>query len=105
MSHTIKIIDHDGQEHILEATIGFSLMEIIRDAGLDIEAICGGCCACATCHCYVNEEWFSKLSPADDDEESMLDQAFDIKKNSRLSCQIPFTHELDGIVLTLAPKF
>ena len=105
MSHTVKIIDHDGQEHILEATIGFSLMEIIRDAGLDIEAICGGCCACATCHCYVNDDWFSKLSPANDDEESMLDQAFDIKKNSRLSCQIPFTEELDGIVLTLAPKF
>ena len=105
MSHTVKIIDHDGQEHTHEATIGFSLMEIIRDAGLDIEAICGGCCACATCHCYVNDDWFSRLSPANDDEESMLDQAFDIKKNSRLSCQIPFTEELDGIVLTLAPKF
>ena len=105
MSHTVKIIDHDGQEHTLEATIGFSLMEIIRDAGLDIEAICGGCCACATCHCYVHDDWFSRLSPANDDEESMLDQAFDIKKNSRLSCQIPFTEELDGIVLNLAPKF
>ena len=56
MSHTVKIIDYDGQEHTLEATIGFSLMEIIRDAGLDIEAICGGCCACATCHCYVNDD-------------------------------------------------
>ena len=57
------------------------------------------------CHCYVNDDWFPRLSPANDDEESMLDQAFDIKKNSRLSCQIPFTEELDGIVLTLAPKF
>ena len=58
MSHTVKIIDYDGQEHTLEATIGFYLMEIIRDAGLDIETICGGCCACATCHCYVNDDWF-----------------------------------------------
>ena len=59
-------------------------MEIIRDAGLDIEAICGGCCACATCHCYVDEEWLPKLSSADEDEESMLDQAFDVKKNSKI---------------------
>ena len=105
MSHTIKVIDHDGKEHQLEATIGFSIMEIIRDAGLDIEAICGGCCACATSHCYIGEEWVDKISTPDDDEESMLDQAFDIKKNSRLSCQIPFSEDLDGITLTLAPKF
>ena len=105
MSHTIKVIDHEGKEHQIEATVGFSIMEIIRDAGLDIEAICGGCCACATCHCYIDEEWINKISTPDDDEESMLDQAFDIKKNSRLSCQIPFSEELDGITLTLAPKF
>lgn len=105
MSHFIKIIDHDGNEHSLEATPGFSLMEIIRDAGLDIEAICGGCCACATCHCYISENWLSKISSPDDDEESMLDQAFDIQKNSRLSCQIPFSEDLDGLELTLAPKF
>ena len=105
MSHTIKVIDHEGKEHQLEATIGFSIMEIIRDAGLDIEAICGGCCACATCHCYIGEEWVDKISTPDDDEESMLDQAFDIKKTSRLSCQSPFSEDLDGITLTLAPKF
>ena len=105
MSHIIKVIDHSGKEHQLEATVGFSIMEIIRDAGLDMEAICGGCCACATCHCYIDEEWVDKISTPDDDEESMLDQAFDIKKNSRLTCQIPFSEELDGITLTLAPKF
>tara|TARA_Y100000768_G_scaffold76886_1_gene54420 strand:+ start:42 stop:359 length:318 start_codon:yes stop_codon:yes gene_type:complete len=105
MSYIIKVIDHEGKEHQLEATPGFSIMEIIRDAGLDIEAICGGCCACATCHCYIDDSWLAKLMLADDDEESMLDQAFDIKKNSRLTCQIPFSEELDGIILTLAPKF
>ena len=104
MSHTIKIIDHEGKEHILEATPGFSIMEIIRDAGLDIEAICGGCCACATCHCYVNEDWLSKISSADDDEESMLDQAFDVKKNSRLSCQISLSEKLDGLEIEIAPE-
>ena len=65
----------------------------------------GASCVVATCHCYIGEEWIDKISTPDDDEESMLDQAFDIKKNSRLSCQIPFSEELDGITLTLAPKF
>ena len=105
MSYFINVIDHDGKNHQLEATVGFSLMEIIRDSGLDIEAICGGCCACATCHCYIQEDWISQIASADDDEESMLDQAFDVKKNSRLSCQIPFTEDLNGINVTLAPKF
>ena len=105
MTYHINVIDHEGSPHKIEATVGFSIMEIIRDAGLDIEAVCGGCCACATCHCYVDENWLEKISKADDDEESMLDQAMDIKKNSRLSCQIPFTEELNGITLTLAPKF
>ena len=105
MSHTIKVIDHDGKEHQLDATVGFSIMEIIRDAGLDIEAICGGCCACDNCDCYIGEESIDKISTPDDDEESMLEESFDIKKNSRLSCQIPFSEELDGITLTLAPKF
>ena len=97
MTYHINVIDHEGSPHKIEATVGFSIMEIIRDAGLDIEAICGGCCACATCHCYVDENWLEKISKADDDEESMLDQAMDIKKNSRLSCQIPFTEELNGV--------
>ena len=105
MTYFINVTDHDGIIHQLEATVGFSLMEIIRDAGLDVEAICGGCCACATCHCYIQEDWISKIQTAEDDEESMLDQAFDVQKNSRLSCQIPFTEELNGINVTLAPKF
>ena len=105
MPYSINVIDHDGNHHQLDATVGFSIMEIIRDAGLDIEAICGGCCACATCHCYVEDSWKDKIAAADADEESMLDQAFDVQKNSRLTCQIPFTENLDGITVTLAPKF
>ena len=79
-------------------------MEIIRDAGMDIEAACGGCCACATCHLYVDKDWFSKLSTREDDEESMLDQAFNVKDNSRLGCQIEFNDELDGMIVELAPE-
>ena len=100
----IIVKDRDGKSHNLKAEIGMSLMEIIRDAGLDIEAACGGCCACATCHVYVGDHWIEKLNNKDEDEESMLDQAFNVSKNSRLSCQIDFTDELDGILLTLAPE-
>ena len=101
-----KIIVKDRQGNIKEisADLGMSLMEIIREAGMEIEASCGGCCACATCHIYVNTSWVSKLLKADDDEESMLDQAFNVKKNSRLACQIEFVSDLDGIEVELAPE-
>ena len=101
-----KIIVKDRQGNIqeLSADIGLTLMEIIRDAGMDIEAACGGCCACATCHIYVDKDWFTKLLPKEDDEESMLDQAFNIKDNSRLGCQIEFNEGLDGIKVELAPE-
>ena len=102
----INFIEFDGTEHSVEADDGNTVMECaIKNSVPGIDADCGGACACATCHCYIGEEWIDKISTPDDDEESMLDQAFDIKKNSRLSCQIPFSEELDGITLTLAPKF
>ena len=100
----IKVTDRSGKKHELEGDTSSSLMEILRDAGLEIEAACGGCCSCATCHVYVNEKWLDKVNPKGDEEESMLDQAFDIKNNSRLSCQIPLSEELDGIELELAPE-
>ena len=104
MTYHINVIDHEGSPHKIEATVGFSIMEIIRDAGLPIEAACGGCAACATCHVYVDEKWISKIPKIEDDEESMLDQTFNLKNNSRLSCQIEYTNDLDGIILTLAPE-
>ena len=79
-------------------------MEIIRDAGLDIEAACGGCCACATCHVYIDNKWQEKLPKREDDEESMLDQAFNVKNESRLGCQIEYKSYFSGITLTLAPE-
>ena len=100
----IFVKDRDGVVHELKANEGLTIMEIIRDAGLDIEAACGGCCACATCHVYVEDKWLEKLNDINEDEESMLDQAFNVKKESRLGCQIDFNNGLDGIKLTLAPE-
>jgi len=100
----IVVKDREGNLKELSADIGLTLMEIIRDAGLDIEAACGGCCACATCHLYIDKDWLSKLPAKDDDEESMLDQAFNVNDNSRLGCQIEFNEGLEGIQVELAPE-
>ena len=100
----IKVTDRNGGVHELKADTGSTIMEIIRDAGLDIEAACGGCCACATCHVYITNNKIEKLIAMDDDEESMLDQAFDVEKNSRLGCQIEYKDEMNGMELTLAPE-
>ena len=99
----IHIVDREGQEHTLEASAGAKLMEIIRNAGLPIEASCGGCCACATCHCYVDSDWLAELAPADEEELEMLDMAFDVTELSRLTCQIRFIDRLDGLRMTLGP--
>ena len=96
--------DREGAVHELEAKEGLVLMEIIPDAGLPIEAACGGCAACATCHVYVDNSWQLKLNKMEDEEESMLDQAFHVKENSRLSCQIEYNEKLNGIKVKLAPE-
>jgi 2Fe-2S ferredoxin len=78
-------------------------MEVIRDAGLPIKAECNGALSCATCHVYVDEGWTARLPPATPEEREMLDGAFDVRGNSRLSCQIILTEKLDGLALALAP--
>ncbi len=99
----IYVKDRNGEEHKVEADYNLTLMEIIRDKGFEIEATCGGCCACATCHLYIDKNWINKLEVVNEDEESMLDQAFNLKENSRLGCQIEFTSEIDGIKVEIAP--
>jgi len=99
----IYVTDLDGKEHTLDAIEGWRVMEIIRDHGLPIKAECGGCCACATCHVYVHEDWEGKLAEMRMDEEEMLDEAFDLEDNSRLSCQLIMSEALDGLKVTLAP--
>lgn len=100
----IFVTDFDGKEHELEALEGWRVMEIIRDYGLPIKAECGGACSCATCHVYVDEAWVDKLHPMEPEEEDMLDEAIEVKDNSRLSCQILMSEELDGLKVTLAPN-
>jgi 2Fe-2S ferredoxin len=102
----MKIIatDRDGKEHVLEGRNGWTVMEILRDAGLPITAECGGACACATCHVYVEEDWFEKLSERSDAETDMLDMALAVEPNSRLSCQLTCSDEIDGIRLIIAPE-
>lgn len=97
------VTDQDGKAHELEALEGWRVMEVIRDYGLPIKAECGGACACATCHVYVDPEWIDKLYPIRADEEEKLDEAFEVEPNSRLSCQILMSEELDGLEVTLAP--
>lgn len=99
----IHVTDQDGNQHDLEGIEGWRVMEIIKDYGLPIKAECGGCAACATCHVYVADEWLDKLHPMRDDEQDLLDTAPDVTDNSRLSCQILMSEELDGLRLTLAP--
>ena len=101
----MKIVatDRDGGVHELEGRDGWSVMEILRDAGLPITAECGGACACATCHVYVDESWLAKLPAKSDAETDMLDMAVAVEPNSRLSCQIACGPDLDGIQVTIAP--
>jgi ferredoxin, 2Fe-2S len=97
----IYVTDLRGVEHALEAVPGWRVMEIIREHGLPIKAECGGACACATCHVYVDEAWLDKIAPCREEEDYMLDSVFDRQKNSRLSCQLIMSETLDGLRLTL----
>ncbi len=98
----IHVTDQDGQEHELEGLDGWRAMEVIRDWGLNIKAECGGAASCATCHVYVDEAWLDKLAEPSDDEEDLLYTAKGRQPNSRLSCQILLSDELDGLKLTLS---
>ncbi|MEO0496518.1 MAG: 2Fe-2S iron-sulfur cluster-binding protein [Pseudomonadota bacterium] len=93
---------HDGQEFSVDAQTGSTVMENATRNGVPgIEAECGGACACATCHVYVDEAAMDKVGAPDAMEEDMLDFAFEVKPNSRLSCQIKVTDDLDGLKLTV----
>lgn len=101
----ITVVTRSGEESTLDGESGLSVMEVIRDNGFDeLLALCGGCCSCATCHVYVDEQWADKLSPVSDDENDLLDSSDHRQPNSRLSCQINFSDDLDGIKVTIAPE-
>ena len=100
----IYVTDLEGREHALEAEPGWRVMEIIRDWEVPIKVECGGACQCATCHVFVDEDWLDRLPAMRDDEQDRLGDAPSEESNSRLSCQIIFQPELDGLRLTLAPE-
>ena len=97
----ITYIDSAGATRTVEADVGATVMETaIKNGVPGIEAECGGACACATCHVYVDEAWREKTGVATPMEQDMLDFAYDVRPNSRLSCQIKVTAELDGLMVT-----
>ena len=101
----ITYIEHSGKTHTIEIANGLSVMEgAVQNNIPGIDADCGGSMACATCHVYVKEEWFNKLPKKEDGEEDMLDMAFEPKKNSRLSCQLMVSDQLEGLVVNLPEK-
>ena len=100
----ITFVSADGTRRTVEAETGSTVMEAaIRNKIPGIDAECGGACSCATCHVYVDEEWLPAVGAAKPMEEDMLDFAFDVRDESRLSCQIKATAEIDGLVVNL-PK-
>lgn len=101
----ITFIQPDGTSQVVEAQTGVTLMEAAKLNEIPgIEAECGGACACATCHVYVDPTWKAKTGSPSEMEEDMLDFAFDVREESRLSCQIKVTDALDGIVLRVPAK-
>jgi 2Fe-2S ferredoxin len=101
----ITYIEHDGTEHVVDATTGQSVMAAAVDNGVPgIDADCGGECSCATCHVVVAGDWMAKVGQPDDREEAMLDLNPERESNSRLSCQVAVTDELDGLTVNV-PEF
>ena len=99
------VTTRDGVVQELDGQAGLSVMEIIRDGGVDeLLALCGGCCSCATCHVYVDGEFADRIVPMGEDENDLLDSSDHRNAASRLSCQIPFTADLDGLKITIAAE-
>ncbi len=101
----ITYIEHNGTNHTVEVQNGLTVMEgAVQNNIPGIDADCGGSMACATCHVYVKEDWFDKINKKNEGEDDMLDQAYEPKKNSRLSCQIIVSDDLDGLIVDMPYK-
>ena len=101
----ITYISHNNKKNIVEVPTGLSVMEGALQNNIEgIDADCGGSMACATCHVYVSENWIDKIEKIHDAEQDMLDMAYEPKKNSRLSCQIIVSNDLDGLEVTTPLK-
>jgi 2Fe-2S ferredoxin len=101
----IVFIERGGRRREIDAPLGITLMETARQHGVQgVVAQCGGACACSTCHVYIDPSWISKLQPPDEMEEGMLENAWEPRANSRLSCQIHITADLDGLTATVPER-
>ena len=101
----ITFIEHNGNRHEVEAAQGMSVMEAaVKNMVPGIDADCGGACACATCHVYVEANWLEAVGERSEMEEDMLDFAFDVRETSRLSCQIKVSDKLDGLTVRVPEK-
>ena len=101
----ITYIEHNGTNHTVAVQNGLTVMEgAVQNNIPGIDADCGGSMACATCHVYVKEDWFDKINKKNEGEDDMLDQAYEPKKNSRLSCQIIVSDDLDGLIVEMPEK-
>jgi 2Fe-2S ferredoxin len=101
----ITVVDQSGEASSIEAPVGRTLMEVIRDSGFDeLLALCGGCCSCATCHVFIDQEHFDSLPKMSEDENDLLDSSSHRGALSRLSCQVPITDALEGLKVTIAPE-
>lgn len=102
---TIHVTGRDGTEKDISVDSGISVMEAIRDNGFDeLLALCGGCCSCATCHIHVDGEWRDKIPQMSEDEDDLLESSDHRDENSRLSCQIELTDDLDGLKVRIAAE-
>jgi 2Fe-2S ferredoxin len=100
----IHVTDREQNQHTLEAYASNTLMETLRDEGTGVEAICGGQCACATCHCFIDERWVAQVGEAEEEEQELLESLdhYDPAR-SRLACQIVMRETLQGLTLAIAP--
>ena len=101
----VTVVDREGVAHELDAPtdMGMNMMELCKSAELPVEGTCGGMAMCASCHCYVESAHDGQLPVKSDDEEDMLDEAFHVKDESRLGCQIQLSDSLEGLTIRLAP--
>jgi 2Fe-2S ferredoxin len=101
---TLSVTLRSGEKQQIPAQIGYSVMEAIRDAGIDeILALCGGCCSCSTCHVYIGDGFSDRVTPITEPEDDLLASSVHRMAQSRLSCQIEVTQALDGLLVIIAP--
>lgn len=100
----IHVTDRAGESLVVEGRTEASVMETLRELDNGVEALCGGMCSCATCHCYIDSIWWERFPPRSAEEDELLSELEHVQENSRLTCQLRFSEDLDGLTLRIAPE-